>query len=390
MKQNEVLEFIDSQFDHAIDLWNQIVRIETPSNQKEQVNYLASHLDTYLNAMGLTTQKIHFENAGDSLVACSQEKKKKPIAFMGHIDTVHPIGAFKDRMMVQEGDMLYGPGVYDCKGGVVIAILAIKTLLHFGYDERQLKLILSGDEEVAHSFSKQKGIQVYKDFAKDCAYAFNCESAMMNGDVVTKRKGGGIVTIKVHGVSAHAGRNPEKGASAIREACRIISKLEELSDPNVVLYNCGKIQGGTSANVIPDQCEFSIGLRFSENIEYEKAISIMKDLCSNPYDSRIHSELQIDALFEAMEKVDGTDLLFDKYVMSCKELGYPIPQQIASGGCSDAAYVTSIGIPTLCGVGVRGKDNHALTECADVNSLLEQTKKLVLTVFALDEKRLES
>ncbi|MCD8217872.1 MAG: peptidase dimerization domain-containing protein [Clostridiales bacterium] len=103
-------------------------------------------------------------------------------------------------------------------------ILVIKTLQHLGYDKRQLRLLLSGDEEVAHALSHGEGSRVYD-------AAFNCESGMLNGDVVYRRKGGAIIKITVHGVSAHAGREPEKGASAIREAARKILRIEELSNP---------------------------------------------------------------------------------------------------------------------------------------------------------------
>lgn len=104
------------------------------------------------------------------------------------MDTVHKPGSFGDDLFRRDGEYVYGPGAYDCKGGIAIAVLVMKALMAFGYDKRQLKLILSGDEEVAHSLSGGKGIDVYTEEIAGCAAAFNCESGLLNGDVVTRRK----------------------------------------------------------------------------------------------------------------------------------------------------------------------------------------------------------
>ncbi len=384
MNFEEICAYIDSQFDASMDLWQQIVKIESPSKDKQQVDFLASHLDTYLSALGMKTTKIFFEHAGASLYACTKEGKKEPVALMGHMDTVHPVGSFGNEVIRIDGNTIYGPGVYDCKGGIVVAILVIRALIHAGYDERQLRLILASDEEVAHTLSKEEGVAVYTEYAKGCKVAFNCESALLNGDVITGRKGGEIITIKVHGVSAHAGRNPEQGASAIKAAAQLIVAIESMSDPEKVLFNCGTIKGGSSANVIPSECEFSVGLRFKDNQSYQNALSEINLLTHDINDSRIHVEVLEEAGYMAMEKVPGTDELFQLYAQTCKDLGYRIPEEVYSGGCSDASFVTSIGVPALCGVGVRGSDNHAKTERAVISSVCEQAKKIVGTILKLD------
>ncbi|MCD8077526.1 MAG: M20/M25/M40 family metallo-hydrolase [Lachnospiraceae bacterium] len=379
----EICEYIDAQQDSIMQLWEQMVLIESPSADREAVNRLAAHLDTYLDAMGLQRKKISFEEAGSSLVAMTEEGELPPIALMAHMDTVHPVGRFGEHVFRREGDCIYGPGVYDCKGGIAVAILVIRTLRHFGYRQRQLRLILSGDEEVAHGLSRGEGCQVYADAAAGCAAAFNCESGMLNGDVVYRRKGGAIVTIAVHGISAHAGREPEKGASAIREAARKILKIEELSDAKKVMFNCGIVRGGTTSNAIPDLCDFTVGLRFPTNQDLDEALRTLQAICDDNADPRIHSEMTLKTVFKAMEPVPGTEALLHVYQDACEQLGMSRPQPVYSSGCSDAAYVTMLGIPVLCGVGVRGSDNHSMKEYAVASSLTEQVKKLVLTILSL-------
>lgn len=380
-----ICDYIDSREPSVTQLWEQMVRIESPSASRTEVNRLAAHPDTYLDAMGLWRKKVAFEQAGSTLVAQTEGGTLPAVALMAHMDTVHPVGRFGDNVFRRDGDNIYGPGVYDCKGGIAVAILVISTLQRFGYRKRQLRLILSGDEEVAHALSQGGGSQVYADAAVGCGAAFNCESGLLSGDVIYRRKGGGIVTVTVHGVSAHAGKEPEKGASAIRAAARKILKIEELSDPGRVLYNCGVIKGGTTSNAIPDRCEFTVGLRFPTNQDLEDALKALQAICDDDPDPRIHAEMEMKTVFKAMEPVAGTGRLLQLYQDSCERLGFPRPQPVYSGGCSDAAYISMLGIPVLCGVGVRGDASHTANEYAVASSLTEQAKKIVLTILSMPD-----
>ncbi len=385
MKLSELYEYIDSQERQMVNLWRHLVEIESWSQDVQGVKQLAAHLDTYFSAMGLNTRQYIFENSGPSLVAFNRASDLPSIILMAHMDTVHRPGSFGKELFRRDGDFICGPGAYDCKGGIVIAILTMRALQRFGYDRRQIKIILSGDEEVAHELSNGKGAEVYRQEAEGCALAFNCESGMMNGDVVTQRKGGAIVKIRLHGIAAHSGRNPLDGASAVKEAARMVLAIEELNDYNDTYFNCGKISGGDGANVIPAECELTVGARFSTNAGFDAAIEKLKKICETCSDPRITAEMKVTATFRAMELTPKTDRLFAEYKKACIELGFAEPQALASGGCSDAAYITMEGIPVLCGVGARGRDNHALTERAVASSIREQAKKLVTTIIGLPD-----
>ena len=385
MNKQDLYDYIDTQQESIYELWKNLVSIESQSQNVDGVNQMASHLDTYCSALGLNTRKYIFEHAGASLVAFTRKTEKESVALMAHMDTVHPAGAFGTELFREDGTYVYGPGVYDCKGGIVIALLVMRTLVHAGYDKRQLKLILSGDEEVAHSLSGGKAIEVYTQEVKDCAAAFNCESAPLNGDVVTQRKGGTVVKITVKGVAAHAGAAPEKGASAIREAADKILAIEALTDFTGTTFNCGKISGGTGSNVIADYCEFVVGIRFKNNADCQKAIKQLEEICAVKKDERTTTIMEPQSTFMAMEKTPGTDALFATYADACTELGIDRPNALYAGGCSDAAYVAMEGVPVLCGVGVRGSDNHSPKERALKSSICEQAKKLVTAIVNLDE-----
>ena len=390
MEKEAVCRLIDELEPQMLALWEHLTRWETPSADKERIDGLAAHLDTYFSAMGLASRIYKFERAGASIAACTEPGSLPPVVFSGHMDTVHPAGSFGSRLFERdaaEPDKVYGPGIYDCKGGLAAAVLAVRALQQAGYKKRQLKLVFVGDEEVAHELSGGRTVDVFKKECSGAACAFNCESALLSGGVVTGRKGGGTVRIAVHGVSAHSGRDPQLGASAIAEAARKIVRIEALNaaDYSGVLYNCGVVHGGTGSNVIPAFCQFDVGLRFKSSGECEAALNKLRQICEDNKDKRVHAELQVAGMYQAMEKTAKTDELLWLYRSACRSLGYDEPEELYSGGCSDASFISQLGVPVLCCTGVRGALNHTLQEYALASSMAEQAKKMAAAVLSLPD-----
>lgn len=382
---NMALEYIDRHEDEMTGLWENMVHIESQSADIEGVDKLAAHLDTYCSALGMQTKKYVFANAGPALAAWTSPGPLPPVALMGHLDTVHKRGAFGGNTFRREGDLVRGPGVYDCKGGVAAALYVIRALLYAGYDRRQLKLLLIGDEETAHGLSGGASLALYREQAKGCAAAFNCESGLLNGDIITRRKGGGVFSLKCHGVASHAGTHPEKGASAIREAARKILDIEALTDFSGTTFNCGVVSGGSGVNVVPDTCEVRAAFRFQTNRERETALEQLQVIAEKVYVPGVTTELTVNAGFQAMEPTEKTEPLFALYRRASEELGFGSPNAVYSGGCSDGAYVAMEGVPVLCGVGVRGANNHSREEYAVLSSLKERAKIITKTILDLPD-----
>lgn len=220
-KMKQAFQYLDENESGMIEMWRNIVSIESRSSEIAGVNRILENLDTYCDALQMNRRMYRFSKAGSTFVAETRDGSKKPVALLGHVDTVHPTGAFGEDIFQIKQDLVTGPGVMDCKGGVAAAIYAIRALHHIGYTDRQLRLILSGDEEVAHSFSDGESGRIFERETADCAAAFNCEPSLMNGDITLERKGGAIFEVEVFGKAAHAGKEPEKGANAIRQAAEM-------------------------------------------------------------------------------------------------------------------------------------------------------------------------
>ena len=347
-RTEQAFAYLEKNEHSMMELLKNLVSIETPSADREANERIAAHLDTYCDALGMERQIHHFEKAGPTFAAWTRPQEKKPILLLGHMDTVHAVGKFGPEPFLVKDDRVYGPGVYDMKGGDVIALFVLRALNAVGYEDRQIKLVLTGDEEVAHAFSH-----------------------------------GAIIRVKVKGKAAHAGKEPQKGASAILQAARMITEIESRSVFGYLSFNCGRISGGTGANVIPDSCEFSIGIRYAANAQYEEAIAFLKNLCEHVTVPGTSCTMEQNGYYPAMEMVDGADRLLSLYQESCKLLGEPIPQGIQQSGCSDTSFVTRIGIPALCSLGIQGAGAHSLDEYAIPSSLLVQCKKLVATILAM-------
>ncbi|MBT9778235.1 M20/M25/M40 family metallo-hydrolase [Clostridium sp. MCC353] len=383
--RERVMAYIDEHEQEMIEFWKNLVQLESPSADIDGVAQAAAHLDTYCGALGLSTQKYIYEHAGPSLAAWTKEGPLPGVVLMGHMDTVHRRGAFGKHAFVMDGENVHGPGVYDCKGGIVTAFFVIKALMYGGYDKRQLKILLSGDEETAHSLSNGDSLALYKEGIQGCEVAFNCESGLLSGDVITERKGGASLIFRVYGIASHAGAAPQDGASAIKEAARKILDIEALTDYEGTTFNCGTIKGGSGVNVIPDYCEFGVGIRFRTNEEEKEALAQLEEIAKKVYIKGVRTEMETAAGFKAMEKTKKTEPLFEVYKNACIKLGYKEPNMVSSGGCSDGAYVAMEQVPVLCGVGVRGAHNHSKEEYAVIKSMKERTRILAETILSLPD-----
>ena len=359
--------------------------MESPSADPEAIDRLASHLDTYCRALGMETEKFRPEGAGTCLAAATPARALPPILLLGHMDTVHPVGSFPGGPFTRRDGCVYGPGVHDCKSGLVMALYVIRALQHIGYDRRQLRLALVSDEETGHSLSQMASVEFLERHAQGCGAAFTFESGLLNGDIVTGRKGGGVIRLTVEGIASHAGTAPEKGASAVLEAARKIVAIQALSDPAHTTFNCGIIHGGTSANVVPDRCEVSVALRFHTNRDRDEALSALQSICGRVETPGTQCTLSPLAGFPAMEETDRTAALFALYRETSTALGLGTPESVYSAGCSDSAYTTALGIPTLCALGVLGQGQHSPDEHAFADSLLPQAKRLAAAILALPD-----
>ena len=351
--QDWLLEFIEA-----------LVAIESPSDDPAAVNRCGRELASRLEAIGGAVTPIPSTTAGDHLRA-SFGSGDRQVLLLGHFDTVWPVGQLARMPLKRDGGRLHGPGVFDMKAGIGLAALATRAVLDAGGLETCRAVMLwTTDEEIG---SRTSRALIETEAAKsDAVLVF--EPSLPGGALKTSRKGVGQFEIVARGVSAHAGLDPGKGVSAIRELARQIIALDELQDPaHGVTVTAGVISGGTRANVIPDEARAIIDARADTGHDARRVERAIKALQPRIPGAR----LEVTGGFDRppLERSPAVVKLFELARSAASEISVKLEEGSAGGG-SDGNFTAAIGIPTLDGFGAIGDGAHALHEHVDIDALI--------------------
>lgn len=364
-------------------LLEDFVVAESFTFETEAVSHAVSLLAEFGKSLGFSAHVEAFPNAGDGLVLENASGDLPPVCFVAHTDTVHPSGSFPELLKPAPEGGSYGPGIVDCKGGAAIALLAMYALRETGC-RRPTRLIMAPDEEASNRLTGQAGIDFLQNAVKGSAAAFVCECGKKD-EAVVDRKGITKVRVDICGKAAHAGMYYAEGISAIREAAYQILALEEKSDPGAVTYNCGKITGGTAENVVPENCSYTVDIRYRTHEEAEKALAHLSDVTGTSHVPGASSTVTVLSRRSPMPRSEAGMALFDHLRTVGLRYGLEDLRPMSNGGGSDAAYTAAIGIPTVCAVGMTGWDWHSLRERSEPGALSRRAKLLAAAAAELPE-----
>lgn len=363
---SELLEYFKGQQATMIDRLTTMVEFESFTGNKvmvdKLVDYVAQQFEE-LNADSVT--RIPQEEVGDFLLAKWNENADgKPILFLVHIDTVHPIGTLADFPIRQEDGKYYGPGAFDMKAGFIIATEAIRGLQVLDkFPNRPIHFLITTEEEIGSPLSEP----IIKQTAEGCEVALVLEPATPEGAIKTSRKGGGKYTLTVEGRASHAGVAPQLGINAIIEFAQQALEINKLNDlKNGTSVSVTVVNGGTAGNVIPAHVEAHIDCRYL-SIE---AMNSIHEALTNLYPKIPGAKVECVKGHSRppMVEVPG---LFEKVEAIGKKNGVTIYGG-PSGGGSDGNFTAAMGIPTLDGLGAHGDGAHTLHEHIIINSLPRQ------------------
>ncbi len=337
---------------------SEIVEIESPSHDAEGSRQVARWIENEFAEISdnFTIEKVEAENLGEHLIIRAFESEEKSVLLLGHTDTVHPRGTKLQNPTRIENGKLYGCGSFDMKANIVVILEALRAFKEFNLTpKRQINILLSCDEEIG----SPTGREIVEREAGNAEFCLVCEPSA-NGKVKTGRKGTGMFKLKTHGVPAHAGLEPEKGASAVLEIARQIPKIHELNDPaNGTTANVCTITGGTTSNVIPEYAVCEIDVRFTKKAEAERIENALKNLKS--FDEKVSLEITGEINRPPMERTEAVINLFEKAKTIAASFGYELGETQV-GGASDGNFVGALGVPVLDGLGIAGNGAHTLDE----------------------------
>jgi glutamate carboxypeptidase len=334
-----------------------IVRIESPTSDTGGVNRVLDVIAAWFEGTGAHIERSKIgDRLGDLLcVRCHPDSREPGILVLSHVDTVHPVGTLAQTLPYRrDGDKVYGPGVYDMKGGLVLAIAAYQRLARAKANlPLPITFLFNPDEEVGSTGSRRS---IEAEAVRN-RYVLVTEPKRNGGKIVTQRKGTGRFRIQTHGRPAHSGGSHEKGRSAIRAMAKIILEIEAFTDySRGITTNVGLINGGTAVNVIPEFCTIEADVRVSDMAaaaEMEERFAALKS--GDPdVEVRVTGGLNRPPLARS----PGGDDLFAKTAEIASRLGLKLESDGLSGGGSDGNLTAAKGIATIDGLGVDGDGAH--------------------------------
>jgi glutamate carboxypeptidase len=369
----------DGQKPGMISLLKRLVEAESPSHDKTAVDRVGALVAEECRRLGAQVEIHPQGKTGDHFLTrfpyprhlSQRERGEGSILLLSHMDTVFPLGTLEKMPFYEKGGKIFGPGVLDMKGGIVIALTALTALRETGNrPSRLITALFTSDEEIGSRTSRP----LIEGLARESALVLVLESGLLNGAVKTWRKGVGDFTVRVRGRAAHAGGDHEKGRNAIEELAHQILAIQELTDyKKGTTLNVGVIRGGTATNVVPDEAMAEVDLRVMQPGEAERILACLHAL----------KPVLEGTSIEVTGELNRPPMPFDERMKATFEQAKEIAgkrgislQAGGSGGASDANFIAPLGIPVLDGLGAIGEGYHSEREYILTDSLSERARLL--------------
>ena len=362
-----------------------LVSIESPSENKGAVDRASRLIASWLEELGGKIRWHRQKQFGDLLEVRfgamgpgsgrAASAKQKPILLLGHLDTVWPMGTLATMPFRKAKGKIFGPGVYDMKAGVVMALHALAMLREAEALAAPVVVLLNSEEEVGSPVLRA----VTEKIARECSKVFVLEPAQgPQGAYKTARKGVGDYSIHVRGVAAHSGVDFGSGHSAVLELARLIEKISRFTDLKTGLtVNPGTICGGTRVNVIAAEARAEVDVRIARMRDAARVERLFRGLRATDRSCSVTVTGGMNR--PPMERGRGTVQLFHQAKEIARAMGFAL-EEASTGGSSDGNFTAALGIPTLDGMGAVGEGAHAAHESIVLSELAPRTALLAAMI----------
>lgn len=350
------------------------VRHETPSDDKQALDRFAAWFATDLTERGAQVE-IHPRTEHGDHIQATWGSGRPGVLLLTHYDTVHPVGTLDSMPWGTQGGRAVGPGVFDMKASLAMALTAMMALQEKDrLPAGRVTLLSTSDEEIGSHSSRE----LLERLAHDHDVVLCLEPPLSDGSLKTWRKGVGAFKLTAHGRATHAGVSPQTGVSAIHEMALHIPRILAMADTDQgTTLNVGTISGGTRTNVVPERCQVLIDIRIlnpSEQERINRALSALEPVLPG-------ASLEVVGEWNRppMPRNPIIETTFEWAASIAEALGISVGEG-GTGGASDANFVAPLGVPLLDGLGAVGGDAHAATEWVSIPDLAPRTALLAALI----------
>lgn len=362
--------WIDAHQQEILSDLTHYVGLESPSDDKPLLGAALTWLEAWLTErLGdpAARRLVDGGECGDTLVLDYPAPGTEDwVTALCHYDTVWSAGTLAGWPASIQGDRFSGPGAFDMKSGLVQLVWALKSCEALGLSRPSLRLVLNGDEEIGSPASRAT---IEEEVVRgNVVLVFE---ASANGAVKTARKGVGIFRVDAIGEEAHAGLDPEAGASAIDEISRVVLELHGAVDlDRGTSVNVGVLKAGTRTNVKAGHATADVDVRVASDDEMRRVDALFAGL--TPHSPR--AEIRVSGGWNrpVMERSSATAGLFSLASSVALELGFEL-QETSVGGASDGNFAAALGLPVLDGLGAVGGGAHARSEWISIDAMMQRT-----------------
>ncbi len=221
--------------------------------------------------------ELHVERLGDSVVARTALGRSRRVVLAGHLDTVPP---FEDPTARVEGDVLWGLGSVDMKGGLAVLLDLATTVVDPAAD---VTWVFYACEEIDRSENALAWMAAHRPdvLAGDAAVLLE----PTGGVVEAGCQGTARVEVRVRGRRAHTAR-PWMGVNAVHRLAGVLDVLNAYRPRQVELDGCVyteqlqavRVTGGVAGNVVPDDAAVTVNFRFAPDRDVAGALAALEDV----------------------------------------------------------------------------------------------------------------
>jgi glutamate carboxypeptidase len=369
MHPKETAAHFENQKQQMISNLYEWVQMESPTSDKASVDKFGRLVAAKFEDIGMSIEWKEETDRGSHLIA-RWGSRHGQLLMIGHLDTVWELGTLQRIPCEIDDEIGRGPGIFDMKAGLLIALYALRLIREQHLDKYPITFLATSDEEEGSASSRD----LIEQEARNARAAFILEPGGPNNSLKTKRRGVGRYTVKAHGRAAHAGVEPEKGVNAIEELSHQIIELQSWNHMRSgISVNAGLIKGGTRTNVIPEEAEAIIDVRCDSMEDVKWLAGQFATLTPKNQESRITVEGGVDR--PPLERTEKVLKLYEQAKTIGRAMDYSL-SEFWTGGGSDGNLTAALGVPTLDGLGAEGGGAHAVTEHILTGSLSKRATLL--------------
>lgn len=364
-----------SRAKEIVRMLGRFVRCESPSHNKAAVDRFGRMVANEWRRRGAKVRILRQTKRGNHVRAEVWLGSGRPtgqILILGHLDTVYPLGTLTKMPFRVRGGRAFGPGTFDMKAGLALALAAVDGLRATGLRPRKrLVFLWNSDEEIGSDSSRNT---IEREARRSDAVLVLEPAAGADGRLKTARKGIGTAELIVTGRAAHAGLDPGAGVNAVHELALQIVRLKQMNDSRRgISLQATVIAGGTVSNVVPAHARAEVDIRYTHVADAAKLNRKLRGL--RPILPGARLEVRGGINRPPLERTPAVVALFRRAQTLMREIGLPLGEAWVGGG-SDGNFTAALGVPTLDGLGAIGGGAHSVVEHVVIRSLPERAALL--------------